>query len=102
MLNWVDCNLHKDDMFAFKSIKAHRLHPDPMSEKKMGLDKAAKGSYQLLVNPASGETSWVNYKIIFQDDPMSVALYGKGTDCSALQGSRISSYSSVTPKRWLE
>ena len=41
MLDWVDRDLHKDDMFAFESIKAHRLHPDPMGEKGMGMDNAA-------------------------------------------------------------
>ena len=51
-------------MFAFESIKAHRVHPDPSGEKKMGLDLAPIGSYQLLVDWASGETSWVNYQII--------------------------------------
>jgi hypothetical protein len=77
MLNWVDRDLHKDNMFAFESIKVHHLHPDPMGEKKMGLDNVPRGSYQLLVEWASGETTWVNYKIIFDHDPMSVALYGK-------------------------
>ena len=74
MLDWVDCDHHKDDMFAFESIKAHCLHPDPMGEKNMGLDIAPRGSYQLLVDWASGETSWVNYQIIFKDDPVSVSL----------------------------
>ena len=77
MLDWVDRDLHKDDMFAFESIKAHRLHPDPTGEKKMDLDNAPRGSYQLLVEWASGETTWVNYKIIFDNDLVSVALYAK-------------------------
>ena len=77
MLDWVDRDLHKDDMFTFESIKAHRLHPDPMGEKGMGMDNAARGSYQLLVEWASGETTWVNWKIIFDDDPVAVALYAK-------------------------
>lgn len=77
MLNWVDCDPHKDNTIAFESIKAHRRHPDLTGEKKIGLDNAPKGSCQLLVEWASGETSWVNYKIIFQDDPMSIALYAK-------------------------
>ena len=64
-------------MFAFESIKAHRVHPDPSVEKKMGLDPAPRGSYQLLVDWASGETSWVNYQIIFKDDPVSVSLYAQ-------------------------
>ena len=40
MLDWVDRDLHKDDMFAFESNKAHRLHLDPTGEKKMDLDNA--------------------------------------------------------------
>jgi hypothetical protein len=77
MLDWVDRDLHKDDTFAFESIKEHRLHPDPTGEKKMGMDNAARGSYQLLVEWASGETTWVNYKIIFDDDLVAVALCAK-------------------------
>jgi hypothetical protein len=61
MLDWVDQDLHKDDMFAFELIKAHRLHPDPTGEKEMGMDNAARGSYQLLVEWASGETTWVHH-----------------------------------------
>ena len=70
-------NLHKDDMFAFEPIKVHHLHPDLTGKKKMGMDNVPRGSYQLLVEWASGETTWVNYTIIFDDDPVSVALYGK-------------------------
>jgi hypothetical protein len=77
MLDWVDQDLHKDNMFAFESMKAHHLHPDSTGGKKMAFDKATKGSYQLLVNWASGETLWVNYNIIFQDDPVSMAFYVK-------------------------
>ena len=77
MLDWVDRDLYKDDMFAFESIKAHRLHPDPIGKKAMGTDNAAKGSYQLLVELASEETTWVNWKIIFDNDPESVSLYTK-------------------------
>ena len=54
MLDWVDRDLHKDDMFAFESIKAHRLHPNPLGEKGMGMDNAARGSYQLLSNGHQG------------------------------------------------
>jgi hypothetical protein len=32
MLDWVDHDVHKDNMFAFESIKAHRLHPDSTVE----------------------------------------------------------------------
>ena len=64
-------------MFALESIKAHRLHPDLMGEKKMDIDNTPRGSYQLLVEWASGETTWVNYKIIFDNDPVSVALCDK-------------------------
>ena len=77
MLEWVDRDLHKDNMFAFESIKAHQPHPDPLGEKGMGMDNAARGSYQLLVEWASAETMWVNWKIIFNDDSVSVALYAK-------------------------
>jgi hypothetical protein len=77
MLDWADRDLHKDDIFAFESIKVHCLHPDPTAEKKMGLDNAPRGSHQLLVEWASGETTWVNHKITFDDDLMSVALHAK-------------------------
>ena len=33
MLNWVDRDCHKDDMFVFESMKAHRLHPDPTARR---------------------------------------------------------------------
>ena len=42
MLDWVDRDLHRDDMYAFESIKAHRLHPDPSGDKKLGMDNAPK------------------------------------------------------------
>jgi hypothetical protein len=74
MFDWVDRDCHKDDMYAFESIKAHCLHLNPTGEKKMSLDNAPKGSYQLLVDWTSGETSWVNYKIIFKDDPVSMVV----------------------------
>jgi hypothetical protein len=64
-------------MFAFESIKVHCLHPDPMGENNMDMDNAPRGSYQLIVEWASGETTWVNYKIIFNGDLVSVALYAK-------------------------
>jgi hypothetical protein len=73
----VDRDSHKDHMCVFESIQAHRLHPDPSGKKKMGLDVAPRGSYQLLVDWASEETSWVNYQIISKEDPVSVALYAK-------------------------
>ena len=76
MLDWVDRDRHKDDMFAFEfnqgTLLASRY---PMGEKKLGLDIAPRGSYQLLADWASGETSLVNYQIIFKDDPVSVSLY---------------------------
>jgi hypothetical protein len=77
MLDWVYHDLDKDDMYAFESIKAHCLYHNPTGKKKVDLDKAPKRSYQLLVDWASGEMSWVTYSIIFQDDHVAIALHVK-------------------------
>ena len=77
MLDWVDRDVHRDDMHNFHGIRAHRVHPDPQGKKGMGLERASKGSYQLLVEWESGEVTWVDYKLIFRDDPITVALYAQ-------------------------
>ena len=77
MLDWVDRDIHRDDMYKFVGIQAHRLHPDPTGEKGLGYDKAEKGSYQLLIEWESGEVTWVNYKLVFQDDPITLSLYAQ-------------------------
>ena len=77
MLDWVDRDLHRDDAFKYTGIKAHRLHPDPTGAKGLGYEEAERGSYQLLIEWESGEVTWENYKGIFADDPVTVALYAK-------------------------
>jgi hypothetical protein len=102
MLDWVDHDCHKDNMFAFESIKTHCLHPNPTGEKKMVLYMAPRGCYQLLVDWASGETSGVNYQIIFKDDPMSVALCAKMNGLLSTPGWKNCKYYIRNVKVWQE
>ena len=86
MLEWVDRDVHRDDFYNFTAIKAHRLHPDPKGLKGMGLENAPVGSYQLLIEWESGETTWENYQLIYADDPVTVAMFPTCQPAKVFQG----------------
>jgi hypothetical protein len=65
MLEWCDRDLDKDDMYRIDGIEAHR--------KKTG----AKDQWEILVKWSSGESTWNDMSLTFQDDPITVSLYAR-------------------------
>ena len=68
MLEWCDRDLDKGDFYRFVRILGHR--------KK----SSAKGGWQVLVEWASGETTWNDLTDTFQGDPVTLALYAKNNN----------------------
>ena len=65
MLEWCDRDLDKDDFFRFVAIHGHRRNND------------AKGGWQVLVEWASGQTTWNDLTTTFEGDPVTVSMYAK-------------------------
>ena len=68
MLEWCDRDLDKDDFYNFSAISGHRK--DPKQSKK----------WQVRVEWESGESTWEPLSTIFNDDPVTVALYAQRND----------------------
>ena len=64
MLEWCERDKDKTDFYTFTAILGHRR---------------AKGrnKWELLIEWSSGETTWEPYSTIFEDDPVTVALYAE-------------------------
>ena len=72
-------------------------------KRKWALTWHQEDHYQLLVDWASGDTSWVNYQIIFKDDPISMSLYAlRGTVSLAYLVGRTANVTFVMSRSWLE
>ena len=65
MLEWCDKDLDKDDMFRIEGITGHR-------KAKM---ETTKGQWEVLVQWASGVSTWNCLNLTFSDDPATVSLY---------------------------
>jgi hypothetical protein len=64
MLEWCDRDLDKDDMYRIEAILGHRKNP-----------KTKKWELHLLWG--SGEQTWNDFNLTFQDDPVTVSVYAK-------------------------
>lgn len=62
MLDWCDHDKDKDDFYRILSISGHR--------------RKSK-EWEVLVNWASGQSTWHGMNQIFQDDPVTVSMYAK-------------------------
>ena len=65
MLEWCDRDLDKDDFYRFVRVLGHRKKP------------SAKGGWQVLVEWASGETTWNDLSDTFEGDPVTLAMYAQ-------------------------
>ena len=74
MLEWCERDQDKDDMYKIETILNHKK------------DSKAKGGFQLLVQFASGEVTWMELTPLFNDDPVSVSLYAMKNDLLHLPG----------------
>ena len=63
MLQWCDRDLDKDDFYRFVRILGHKRKP------------SAKGGWQVLVEWASGQTTWNDLTDTFEGDPVTLAMY---------------------------
>ena len=62
MLEWCDRDLDKDDMYRIDTILAHRK-------------SNTRSKWELLVGWGNGEKTWHDMGFIFNDDPVTVAVY---------------------------
>ena len=65
MLEWCDRDLHKDDMYKIDAVIGHR---------KAKLS-TTRGQWEVLVQWASGQTSWNCLNLIYSDDPVTISMY---------------------------
>ena len=65
MLEWCDRDVHKDDFYRLETIVNHRKN-----------SKSPSG-WEVDVQWASGETTWNDLSVIFNDDPVTVSVYAQ-------------------------
>ena len=83
MLEWVDKDLQKDDMFAVESIEGYR----PLRIKgKDGKMKTVQGQWEVLVEWGSGTRDWQPFNHMWNQDPMPLAVFALKNDLLNLPG----------------